>query len=111
MIREPTSSNSSFKRENHGVVQDGFQVPPIDIDILFGNYLKWNSLRDVFAAVYINNSRLSKVEKLFQLNAKTSCEAKDIVSKTPLTNEGFDLAWAVLCHHFGNKSMLINAQL
>ena len=30
----------SFKRENHGVVQDGFQVPPIDIDIFYDDYWK-----------------------------------------------------------------------
>ena len=32
-------------------------------------------------------------------------------SKAPLTNDGFDIAWAALCHRFENKWMLINAQL
>jgi len=37
---------------------------------------------------------LTSVEKLFHLNAKTSGEATAIVAKSPLTNEGFDSAWA-----------------
>ena len=68
MIREASSSNSGFKQQNCGVVQDGFRI---EIEI-YGDYLKWTSFRDIFAAVYINNNRLSKVEKMFQRNAKTS---------------------------------------
>ena len=60
-----------------------FHVPPCDIEIFFGDYLKWPSFRDLFTAVYVNNSRLSKVEKLFYLNSKTISDAKDIVSKAP----------------------------
>ena len=31
--------------------------------------------------------------KLFHLNANTSGDAKEIVSKAPLANDGFDIAW------------------
>ena len=93
MRREASSSNSYFKKESCGVLQEGFQVPPIEIKIFYGDYLKWPPLRNLFAAVYINNSRLSIVAKLFHLNAKTSSDAKEIVSKAPLTNEGLDIAW------------------
>ena len=48
----------------------------------------------------MNNSKLSKVGKLFHLNSKTIGDAKDIVSKTPLTNESFE-----------NKRILVNSQL
>ena len=69
------------------------------------------SFRDLLTAVYIKNIRLSKVEKLFHLSVRTSGEAKDIVSKAPLVNEGFDIAWTAHCHRFDNNRMLINAQL
>ena len=69
------------------------------------------SFRHLFTAVYIKNIRLSKVEKLFHLCVKTSGEGKEILSKAPLMNGGFDIAWTALCHRFDNNRMLINAQL
>jgi len=59
----------------------------------------------------VNNSRLTSVEKLFHLNAKTSGEAKAILAKSPLTNEGFDSASAALRDRFENKRLLVNSQL
>ena len=50
------------------------------------------------------------VEKLFHLNSKTIGDAKDIVSKAPLTNEGFDVAWSNLTRRFENKRILVNSQ-
>jgi len=54
---------------------------------------------------------LTSVEKLFHLNDKTSGEAKAIVAKSPLTNEGFDSAWAALRDRFENKRLLVSSQL
>jgi len=73
--------------------------------------LKWPTFRDLFTAAYVNNSKLTSVEKLFHLNAKTSGEAKAIVAKSPLTNEGFDSAWAALRYRFVYKRLLVNSQL
>lgn len=81
------------------------------MEVFSGDYLKWPSFRDLFTAVFINNSRLSNVEKLFHLNSKTSGDAKAIVSKAPLTNEGFDVAWRNLKQRFENKRILVNGQL
>ena len=71
MIREASSFNPGFKEDNCGVVPDGFQVSPIEIDVFYGEFLKWPSFRYVFAAIYISNISLTKVEKLFHLNIKT----------------------------------------
>ena len=57
----------------------------------------------------MKNRCLSKAEKLFHLNVKTSGDAKEIV--TPLTIDGFDVAWTALCHRFENRRMLGNGQL
>jgi len=58
--------------------------------------MRWSTFRDLFTAIYINNPSLTPVEKLFHLNAKTSGDAHNIVSSSPLTNDGFRLAWAYL---------------
>ncbi|KAH8303697.1 hypothetical protein KR059_009494, partial [Drosophila kikkawai] len=84
----------------------GCSLPPCDTEIFDGDYLRWPTFRDLFTAIYVNNSRLTPVEKLFHLNAKTSGEAHAIVAKSPLTNDGFQSAWSALQDRFENKRLL-----
>ncbi|XP_075151048.1 uncharacterized protein LOC142225157 [Haematobia irritans] len=87
------------------------RLPPCDTDIFRGGYSAWPSFRDLFSAIYINNSRLSNVEKLFHLTQKTSGEAREIINNVPLTNDGFTLAWKNLKDRYENKRMQVNEQL
>ncbi|XP_060665633.1 uncharacterized protein LOC132797900 [Drosophila nasuta] len=86
-------------------------APPIDTEVFRGDYLRWPTFRDLFTAIYVNNPRLTPVEKLFHLNSKTADEANEIVAKFPLTNDGFASAWSALCERFENKRLLITSQL
>lgn len=61
--------------------------------------------------VFIFRHVILKLEKHFHLTNKTTGEAKDIVKKRPLTNQGFDLAWSSLCTRFENRRVLVNGQL
>ncbi|XP_037826545.1 uncharacterized protein LOC119614493 [Lucilia sericata] len=88
-----------------------FNVPPCDMPTFHGDFKSWASFRDLFKAIYGNNTRLSGVEKLFYLKQKTSGEAKEIVDNAPLTNDGFLIAWTQLVSQFENRRMQINAQL
>lgn len=86
-------------------------LPPCDTELFYGDYLSWPTFRDMFTAIYVLNSRLTPVEKLFHLNQKTRGEAKDIVKKSPLTNDGFAQAWKNLSDRYENKRILVNSQL
>ncbi|XP_046801110.1 uncharacterized protein LOC124418532 isoform X2 [Lucilia cuprina] len=44
-----------------------FNVPPCDMPTFHGDFKSWSSFRDLFKAIYGNNTRLSGVEKLFYL--------------------------------------------
>ncbi|KAH8251117.1 hypothetical protein KR032_000974, partial [Drosophila birchii] len=87
-------------------ISSGCRLPPCDTEVFDGDYLRWPTFRDLFTAVYVNNPRLTPVEKLFHLLTKTSGEAKAIVSKSPLTNDGFASAWEALQDRFQNKRLL-----
>ncbi|XP_070141614.1 uncharacterized protein [Drosophila kikkawai] len=89
----------------------GCRLPPVDTEVFAGDYLRWPTFRDLFTAIYIHNSRLTPVEKLFHLLSKTSGDAHAIVSKAPLTNEGFISAWQSLSDRFENQRLLVNSQL
>ncbi|XP_070140457.1 uncharacterized protein [Drosophila kikkawai] len=83
----------------------------MDTEVFAGDYLRWPTFRDLFTTIYIHNSRLTPVEKLFHLLSKTSGDAHAIVSKAPLTNEGFISAWQSLIDRFENRRLLVNSQL
>ncbi|XP_065361992.1 uncharacterized protein LOC135955567 [Calliphora vicina] len=100
-LPEPPQPNSSTS----------FTVPPCDMPTFSGDFKSWASFRDLFKAIYGNNTRLSEVEKLFHLKQKTSGEAKEIVDNAPLTNDGFLIAWNQLTSQYENRRMQINAQL
>ncbi|XP_062141785.1 uncharacterized protein LOC133849680 [Drosophila sulfurigaster albostrigata] len=93
------------------VYSSGCRLPPVDTEVFRGDYLRWPTFRDLFTAIYVNNPRLTPVEKLFHLNSKTADEANEIVAKFPLTNDGFASAWGALCERFENKRLLITSQL
>ncbi|XP_075163179.1 uncharacterized protein LOC142235805 [Haematobia irritans] len=86
-------------------------VPPCDTEFFHGDYVSWPSFRDLFTAIYINNKKLSAVEKLYHLFQKTSGEAREINRHIPLTAEGFSIAWDNLKNQYENKRILINSQL
>ncbi|XP_036329728.1 uncharacterized protein LOC118741861 [Rhagoletis pomonella] len=90
---------------------DSLHLPPCDTNIFDGDYASWPSFRDLFTAIYINNSRLSGVQKLYHLLQKTSGEAREIVSNSQLTNQGFETAWSNLKATYENKRVLVNSQL
>ncbi|XP_061396698.1 uncharacterized protein LOC133332313, partial [Musca vetustissima] len=86
-------------------------LPPCDTDVFEGDFHSWPTFRDLFTAVYINNSRLSDIERLCHLVRKTSGEAREIVSKFPLTNRSFVLAWKSLKETYDNPRVIVHSQL
>lgn len=86
-------------------------LPPCDTPVFSGDYKNWPSFRDMFSALYGDNPRLTPVQKLYYLLQKTSNEAHAAISKVPLTNDGYALAWKSLVDLYENKDALINEQL
>ncbi|KAH8388783.1 hypothetical protein KR200_008109, partial [Drosophila serrata] len=96
----PISPNSSVPESS------GCRLPPVDTETFAGDCLRWPTFRDLFTAVYIHNPRVTQVEKLFHLLSKTTGEAHAIVSKAPLTNEGFVSVWRSPTDRFENRRLL-----
>ncbi|XP_070144938.1 uncharacterized protein [Drosophila kikkawai] len=111
IIDKVTSQSTQASVSVQPLPSTGCRLPPVDTEVFTGDYLRWPTFRDLFTAIYINNSRLTPVERLFHLLSKTSGDAHAIVSKAPLTNEGFISAWRSLSDRFENKRLLVNSQL
>lgn len=105
----------SVKSFDFGPIQSdsvhNLALPPCDTDVFEGDFHSWPTFRDLFTAVYINNARLSDIERLCHLVRKTSGEAREIVSKFPLTNRSFVLAWKSLKETYDNPRVIVHNQL
>ncbi|XP_017493413.1 PREDICTED: uncharacterized protein LOC108381513 [Rhagoletis zephyria] len=102
---------SEKESEEMSLASHSLHLPPCDINVFKGDYLSWPTFRGMFTAIYILNKRLTPIQKLYYLNQKTQGEAKEIVKKWDLTNEGFNTAWKNLCDRYENKRILVNTQL
>ena len=102
-----TSVSSVQKNRNFS---SGFQLPACDTPTFYGDYYSWPSFRDSFTATFIQ-SNLSPVQKLLHLRQRTKGEAFNIVSKVPLEDAGFDIAWDNLFTRFQNKRALVTAEV
>ncbi|KAH8314943.1 hypothetical protein KR074_005690, partial [Drosophila pseudoananassae] len=106
-LREKIVSHTTPASVNvHRTASTGCRLPPVDTEVFAGDYLRWPTFRDLFTAIYIQNSRLTPVERWFHLLSKTSGDAHAIVSKAPLTHEGFVVAWQSLTDRFENRRLL-----
>lgn len=103
---ENSSKETVVPKQNISV-----HVPPCDTGVFKGDYISWPSFRDLFTAIFINNTRLSSVEKLFYLFQKTDGEAREINRNVALTAENFEIAWTNLKNQYENKRVLVNTQL
>ncbi|XP_075150473.1 uncharacterized protein LOC142224575 [Haematobia irritans] len=92
----PMTSQSGENRGN----DHRLRLPPCTTEIFHGDYLSWPSFRDMFT-----------VEKLFYLRQNTQGEALEIIKKSQLTNDGFEVAWNNLKDRYENKRILVNSQL
>ncbi|XP_037806531.1 uncharacterized protein LOC119600402 [Lucilia sericata] len=105
------SNESPTVNSNSGNTDHNLALPPCDIDSFRGDYVSWPAFGDLFTAIFINSSRLSNIERLCHLIRKTEGEAKEIVSKYPLVNASFELAWRDLKEAYENPRMLVHNQL
>ncbi|KAH8321719.1 hypothetical protein KR074_005646, partial [Drosophila pseudoananassae] len=59
-LREKIASKSTHTSVNvHTPASTGCRLPPVDTEVFAGDYLRWPSFRDLFTAIYIQNSRLT----------------------------------------------------
>lgn len=108
-IGNPSVHQSLIDPPNNDIMHS-LALPPCDIDVFEGDFQSWPTFRDLFSTVYINNSRLSDIERLCHLTRKTSGEAREIISRFPLTHRSFGLAWKALKDNYDNPRLLVHNQ-
>ena len=86
-------------------------LPPIKLPPFDGKYEEWESFRDRFTSIIINNKDVSNFSRMHYLVSCLRDRALDCVKDIAVTAENFDIAWTTLNARFENKRRLINIHM
>ncbi|XP_076291883.1 uncharacterized protein LOC143214555 [Lasioglossum baleicum] len=91
--------------------QSRSDLPRIGLPTFSGEPTKWESFRDKFTSLIINDESLSDVKRLHHLNSCVKGEAENLICNLPVTDANFKIAWDTLVQRFDNKRDLIQEHL
>lgn len=86
-------------------------LPPINIPPFTGKYDEWESFRDRFTSLIIQNKDLSNFSRMHFLSSSLIGQALESIRSIPVTADNFELAWAILKSRFENKRRLIELHI
>ncbi|KMQ84153.1 bel12-ag transposon polyprotein, partial [Lasius niger] len=86
-------------------------LPRIQLPQFSGKFEDWPSFRDLFLSIVVEETSLSKVEKMHYLKTCVKGDAEQLIRSLPSTEENFERAWATLSEHFENKRLLVRSYL
>ncbi|EFN82466.1 hypothetical protein EAI_00073, partial [Harpegnathos saltator] len=81
-------------------------LPPYD-----GSFESWESFRDRFTALIIENRELSNVTRMHFLTSCVAGRARECIRDLAVTADNFETAWNLLTARFENKRRILNGHL
>jgi len=85
--------------------------PKNNLPIYDGSLDKWDSFRDRFKSMIIDDSNLKNVDRMHYLSSCFTEETSNALSKLAVTNSNFLIAWDMLINRYQNKRRLITVYL
>lgn len=87
------------------------KIPAIQIGTFDGTMSKWESFRESFEHVYHVRESMPDVQKLQHLKSCLRGEAEELISNFSLTNDNYDVAWALLNQRYNNVYEIARAHM
>ncbi|XP_011867619.1 PREDICTED: uncharacterized protein LOC105561844, partial [Vollenhovia emeryi] len=84
-------------------------MPPIRLPPFDGDYSQWESFRDRFTALVIDNNALSQFARMHYLASSLKGRALDCLGGIAITADNFPVAWGALKSRFENKRRLLSS--
>jgi len=107
-----TSTQSSNQAHSNGISAFSLShLPPIKIPPFSGNYDEWETFRDRFKSLIIENQDLSAFARMHFLSSSLTGRALDSIKNIQITADNFDIAWKALVSRFENKRRLIEVHV
>ncbi|XP_029172121.1 uncharacterized protein LOC114941332 [Nylanderia fulva] len=86
-------------------------LPKVTLPVFDGSFDKWESFRDRFQSMIIEEKSLSNVQKLHHLFSCLKGEALTAIEHLTITSDNFAVAWTILSSNFENERRLINSYI
>ncbi|XP_029178147.1 uncharacterized protein LOC114945957 [Nylanderia fulva] len=86
-------------------------LPKVTLPVFDGSFDKWESFRDRFQSMIIEEKSLSNVQKLHHLFSCLKGEALTAIKHLTITSDNFAVAWTILSSNFENERRLINSYI
>lgn len=87
------------------------QLPRINLPTFNGSFDRWESFRDRFKSMIIDNRNVSNVDRMHYLCSSLAGDASNALSHLAVTGANFAIAWNILTSRYENKRRLINGHL
>ncbi|XP_058987780.1 uncharacterized protein LOC131806914 isoform X1 [Musca domestica] len=95
-------------RRIDGLKEESLEVElkRVQIPSFSGHVEEWSSFHDLFKKMIDENSKLSKVQKLYYLKTNLKGEAFRLVQHLQVTEANYEAAWELLEKRYGNRRIL-----
>ncbi|CAL1682497.1 unnamed protein product [Lasius platythorax] len=112
---EPTprsqSTTSADPQLNRSGIQAVSHLPKLELPTFDGTFENWETFRDRFSSMIVDDQALSNVDRLHFLCSVLSGEANQAISHLPVTDANFSVAWDILKSRYKNQRLLIHTHL
>ncbi|XP_017482625.1 PREDICTED: uncharacterized protein LOC108371551 isoform X2 [Rhagoletis zephyria] len=78
-----------------------YTLPKIDIPVFSGDYIQWNTFRELFSQL-IGSASISDTQKMICLKSKLRGEAAMTIANLPANAENYPIAWNLLDNKYTN---------
>ncbi|XP_025155825.1 uncharacterized protein LOC112588859 [Harpegnathos saltator] len=113
-LEPPVSPNSSLGQSPIRLSKPATtlnHLPPISLPPYDGSFESWESFRDRFTALIIENRELSNVTRMHFLTSCVAGRARECIRDLAVTADNFETAWNLLTARFENKRRILNGHL
>jgi len=86
-------------------------LPPIKIPPFAGKLDEWESFRDRFSSLIIQNRDLTDFSRMHFLASSLTGSALDAIRTVPVTADNFGIAWKTLVSRYDNKRRLVDVHV
>lgn len=87
------------------------RLPPLQLTPFNGNIRKWESFRDCFTVLILNNPELSDLTRMHYLISFTRGHAQKCLTGLAISAENFHRAWQILKEQYEDKRRLISIHM
>lgn len=91
-LNNNNSGKSQLSHSPPHSIKQNVKLPVISIPTFSEQISQWTSFIEIFNALILNYSSLSKIEKFMYLKSYLKGEALKIIEGVELTNDNFDVA-------------------